>query len=282
MPATCVPVDEEPTFRHGVINACAGARAPPAKRGPWSSRSTSGASGAPGCPSSSKAGTPAKTCSRARFRCSRSCSSGRCSARIDSDWSVWANLAAVAGGLAILLSGFGLVNLARRRHFFELPHRVGRLELTIFVVLPALLPLVFSGQVVSAVVTAAANLAPARRRLPGHRLRARVHRPLGGPPAPRGADGGAVGAHPRDPAAARVLARAVHQHRDVAGVLGHAAGLPGRRGRAARPRRRRVPRRAAPARGRRCCRATGPRCGRSSASTSGSSCSSHRRCRCSW
>jgi hypothetical protein len=77
---------------------------------------------------------------------------------LDRDWSVWANLAAAAGGLAILLSGFGLLNLARRRRFFELPHRVGRLELAIFVVLPALLPLVFSGQVVSAVVTALGNL----------------------------------------------------------------------------------------------------------------------------
>ena len=77
---------------------------------------------------------------------------------LDRDWSVWANLGAALAGLAILLSGFGLVNLARGRRFFELPHRVGRLELGIFVVLPALLPLVFSGQVVSALVTAAANL----------------------------------------------------------------------------------------------------------------------------
>jgi hypothetical protein len=77
---------------------------------------------------------------------------------LDSDWSVWTNLAAAFGGLTILLSGFGLLNLARGRHFFELPHRVGRLELAGFVILPALLPLVFSGQVVSALVTAAANL----------------------------------------------------------------------------------------------------------------------------
>jgi hypothetical protein len=77
---------------------------------------------------------------------------------LDRDWTWWQNLAAGAGGLAILLSGFGLLNLLRRRRFFELPRRVGRLELAIFVILPALLPLVFSGQVVSALVTAAANL----------------------------------------------------------------------------------------------------------------------------
>ncbi len=77
---------------------------------------------------------------------------------LDSDWTWWQNLAAGVGGLAILLSGFGLLNLVRRRRFFELPHRVGRVELAIFVILPALLPLIFSGQVVSALVTAAANL----------------------------------------------------------------------------------------------------------------------------
>ena len=77
---------------------------------------------------------------------------------LDRDWSVWANLAAGLGGLAILLAGFGLANLLRGRRFFELPHRVGRVELALFVILPALLPLVFGGQVVSALVTALANL----------------------------------------------------------------------------------------------------------------------------
>jgi hypothetical protein len=77
---------------------------------------------------------------------------------IDSDWSVWANALAVLGGLAILLSGFGLLNLLRGRRFFELPHSVGGIELALFVILPALLPLVFGGQLVSALVTAAANL----------------------------------------------------------------------------------------------------------------------------
>jgi hypothetical protein len=78
---------------------------------------------------------------------------------LDRDWSFWGNLAAGLGGLAILLTGFGLLNLLRGRGFFELPHHVGRLELGAFVILPALLPLVFSGQLVSALVTAAANLA---------------------------------------------------------------------------------------------------------------------------
>ena len=78
---------------------------------------------------------------------------------LDRDWSVWANLGAGLGALAILLSGFGLLNVARGRRFFELPRRVGSVELGAFVILPTLLPLVFSGQVVSALVTAAFNLA---------------------------------------------------------------------------------------------------------------------------
>ncbi len=74
-------LDEEPTFRHGVTSPCAGARAPPPNAGLWSSTPMSGASGAPACRSSSRAGTRAGTSSPARCRCSRSCSSARCSAR---------------------------------------------------------------------------------------------------------------------------------------------------------------------------------------------------------
>jgi hypothetical protein len=77
----------------------------------------------------------------------------------DLDWSLWANLAAVLGGLAILLAGVALVNRRRGRPAFAVPERVGRPELAAFVLVPALLPLVFGGQVVSALVTALGNLA---------------------------------------------------------------------------------------------------------------------------
>jgi hypothetical protein len=77
---------------------------------------------------------------------------------IDLDWSLWANLAAVAGGLAIVLAALGLVNRARGRPFLSRPRDVGTPELAGFVVIPALLPLVFGGQWRSALVTAAANL----------------------------------------------------------------------------------------------------------------------------
>ncbi len=77
---------------------------------------------------------------------------------IDLDWSVWANLGAAAGGLAIVLGAFAMVNLLRGRPPLAVPDDVGRIELAGFVIVPAVLPLVFGGQITSALVTAAANL----------------------------------------------------------------------------------------------------------------------------
>jgi len=75
------------------------------------------------------------------------------------DWSFAANVAAALGGLAILLCAGTIVNRVRGRRAFALPDDVGRIELGVFVLLPALLPLAFGGQWRSALVTAAANLA---------------------------------------------------------------------------------------------------------------------------
>jgi amino acid transporter len=75
------------------------------------------------------------------------------------DWSWWQNLLAVAGGLAVLLVGFGLLNMARGRSFRTMPDRLGYTELAGFVFLPATLPLIFGGQSGSALGTIAANLA---------------------------------------------------------------------------------------------------------------------------
>ena len=74
------------------------------------------------------------------------------------EWSVGANVAAVLGGLAILLLAVGFGNVARGRQFRSIPRTVGRLELVLFVMVPAVLPLVFGGQWRSAIVIAAANL----------------------------------------------------------------------------------------------------------------------------
>lgn len=77
---------------------------------------------------------------------------------IDLEWSFLENLGAGIGGLAILLSAFGLLNLARGRAFFSLPREVGVPELAGFVALPAVLPAIFGGQTTSALVTVLANL----------------------------------------------------------------------------------------------------------------------------
>lgn len=77
---------------------------------------------------------------------------------IQLDWPLLANLGALAGGLAILVGAFGVLNIARGRPFWSLPQDVGNAELAAFVLVPAALPLIFGGQVGSAVVTAGANL----------------------------------------------------------------------------------------------------------------------------
>jgi hypothetical protein len=74
------------------------------------------------------------------------------------DWSWWQNLLAVAGGMAILLIAIVMLNRARGRPPRAIPERLGTTELAGFVLIPALLPLVFGGQVGSAVLTAGANL----------------------------------------------------------------------------------------------------------------------------
>jgi hypothetical protein len=74
------------------------------------------------------------------------------------DWSWWQNVLAVAGGLAILLLAIALGNRARGRPFSAIPRRLGKTELAGFVLVPAILPALFGGQLGSAAVTAGANL----------------------------------------------------------------------------------------------------------------------------
>ena len=77
---------------------------------------------------------------------------------IDLDWPLAANVAAAVGGLLILLGAFAASNRLRGRAAFAPPERVGKTELALFVLLPALLPLIFGGQVGSALATAGGNL----------------------------------------------------------------------------------------------------------------------------
>jgi hypothetical protein len=74
------------------------------------------------------------------------------------DWSWWQNVLAVAGGVAILLAAVALANRARGRDLRAIPERLGKTELAGFVLIPAVLPLIFGGQVGSALLTAGGNL----------------------------------------------------------------------------------------------------------------------------
>jgi hypothetical protein len=73
--------------------------------------------------------------------------------------SAWENLLLALGGLTILVVAFGVVNVLRGRPFLSIPTTVGPPELAAFVVLPALLPIVFSTQIRFGLTMLVANLA---------------------------------------------------------------------------------------------------------------------------
>ena len=77
---------------------------------------------------------------------------------INLDWPPALNVLALLGGVALVLGAFGLLNVSRGRRFLSVPHKLGVPELTAFVVLPVVLPLVFGGQLTSALVTGLGNL----------------------------------------------------------------------------------------------------------------------------
>jgi hypothetical protein len=74
------------------------------------------------------------------------------------DWTWWQNVLAVLGGVAVMLVAIVVINVAQRRPARAVPRRLGKTELAAFAILPALLPLIFGGQLGSAVTTVAANL----------------------------------------------------------------------------------------------------------------------------
>ncbi len=73
------------------------------------------------------------------------------------DFGFWTNVGFLAGGIGISLGIIGALNVARGQAFFSVPRRVGPAEMLVFVLVPSLLPLLFGGQVTSAVVTLIGN-----------------------------------------------------------------------------------------------------------------------------
>lgn len=78
---------------------------------------------------------------------------------LDLDWPLLANLAAIAGAVGFALAAVAVVNRLKGRPALAIPEDLGPAELAGFVLVPALLPLIFNGQATSALVTALANLA---------------------------------------------------------------------------------------------------------------------------
>jgi small neutral amino acid transporter SnatA (MarC family) len=74
------------------------------------------------------------------------------------DWTWWQNVLAVTGGVVLVLVAMAVLNVIQGRPARAIPNRLGKTELAAFVIVPALLPLIFGGQIGSAVSTVAANL----------------------------------------------------------------------------------------------------------------------------
>lgn len=77
---------------------------------------------------------------------------------VDLALAFWVNVLLVLAAVLILLGTLAALNHARGRPALARPRDVGRPELAVFVVVPALLPLVLNQQIVSSLVTAAGNL----------------------------------------------------------------------------------------------------------------------------
>lgn len=74
------------------------------------------------------------------------------------EWAWWQNLLALAAAAAGVVAIWAGVNRARGRRPLQLPDRVGPVEVGVFLVVPTILPLVFGGQVGSAVGSFFGNL----------------------------------------------------------------------------------------------------------------------------
>ena len=77
---------------------------------------------------------------------------------VNGGWTWWGNLLAVAGGAVLIAAAYVGLNVLRGRHWSTLPQDVGGPELAFFVLVPAVLPVVFGGEWRAALVTAGGNL----------------------------------------------------------------------------------------------------------------------------
>lgn len=82
---------------------------------------------------------------------------GQLSGAVKLDWSAWVNTAAILGAILVIVGGYMLLNRIRGRAWVTLPQKVDAAELAFFVLAPALLPLLFGGQVLVALLTATGN-----------------------------------------------------------------------------------------------------------------------------
>jgi hypothetical protein len=73
------------------------------------------------------------------------------------DWPWWQNVLAIAGALLLVFAIWAAVRRASGRPIWRLPSSVGTRELAMFVFLPALLPVIFGQQFLSAIVTMLVN-----------------------------------------------------------------------------------------------------------------------------
>ncbi|MCR1983433.1 hypothetical protein NSA53_14445 [Cellulosimicrobium cellulans] len=80
------------------------------------------------------------------------------SGAVRSGWPAWANALALLGAAAIVAAAYAGLNVVRGRPWSTLPQSVGVPELAFFVLVPALLPVVFGGQWGDALLTVVGNL----------------------------------------------------------------------------------------------------------------------------